>query len=141
MRAEQISFPKNYYLTCLITLHSKCLHLYSTLKYVFELCRSTSQFSSVAQSCLTLCDPMNCSTPGFPVHHQLLELGQTQVHRVGDAIQPSHPQSSPSPTDSSSWGWLNSSVFLTRTSFIKQLMQMIAMVSGQGGWVQSVCFP
>ena len=47
-------------------------------------------FSSVAQSCLTLCDPMDCSTPGFPVHHQLSELTQTHVHWVGDAIQPSH---------------------------------------------------
>ena len=55
------------------------------------------QFSSVAQSCPTLCDPMNCSTPGLPVHHQLLEFTQTHVHRVSDAIQPSHPLSSPSP--------------------------------------------
>ena len=55
------------------------------------------QFSSVAQSCLTLCNPMNHSTPGLPVHHQLLEFTQTHVHRVGDAIQPSHPLSSPSP--------------------------------------------
>ena len=55
------------------------------------------QFSSVAQSCLTLCDPVNCSTPGLPVHHQLPEFIQTHVHRVGDAIQPSHPLSSPSP--------------------------------------------
>ena len=47
--------------------------------------------------CPTLCDPMDCSTPGFPVHHQLLELAQTHVHWVGDAIQPSHPLSSPSP--------------------------------------------
>ena len=54
------------------------------------------QFSSVAQSCLTLWDPMNCSTPGCPVHHQLLELAQTHVHWVGDAIKPSHPLSSPS---------------------------------------------
>ena len=54
-------------------------------------------FSSVAQSCPTLCDPMNCSTPGLPVHHHLPEFTQTQVHRVGDAIQPSHPLSSPSP--------------------------------------------
>ena len=51
---------------------------------------------SVAQSCLTLCDPMDCSTPGFPVHHQLPELTQTQVHRAGDVIQPSHPLLSPS---------------------------------------------
>ena len=55
------------------------------------------QFSSVAQSCLTLCDPMNRSTPGLPGQHQLLEFTQTHVHRVGDAIQPSHPLSSPSP--------------------------------------------
>ena len=55
------------------------------------------QFSSVAQSCLTLWDPMNRSTPGLPVHHQLPEFTQTHVHQVGDAIQPSHPLSSPSP--------------------------------------------
>ena len=55
------------------------------------------QFISVAQSCPTLCDPMNCSTPGLPVHHQLPEFTQTHAHRVGDAIQPSHPLSSPSP--------------------------------------------
>ena len=54
-------------------------------------------FSSVTQSCPTLCDPMNRSTPRLPVHHQLLEFTQTHVHRVGDAIQPSHPLSSPSP--------------------------------------------
>ena len=51
-------------------------------------------FSSVAQSCPTLCNPMNCSTPGLPDHHQLTEFTQTHVHRVGDAIQPSHPLSS-----------------------------------------------
>ena len=55
------------------------------------------QFSSVAQLCPALCDVMNCSTPGLPVHHQLPESTQTHVHRVGDAIQPSHPLSSPSP--------------------------------------------
>ena len=55
------------------------------------------QFSSVTQSCLTLCNPMDCSTLGLPVHHQLLELAQTYVHRVSDAIQPSHPLSSPPP--------------------------------------------
>ena len=53
--------------------------------------------SSVASSCLTLCNPMDCSTPGFPVHHQFPEFTQTHVHRIGDAIQPSHPLSSPSP--------------------------------------------
>ena len=56
-----------------------------------------SQFCSVAQSCPTLCDPMNHSTPGLPVHHQLPEFTQTHVHRVSNAIQPSHPLSSPSP--------------------------------------------
>ena len=52
---------------------------------------SVPQFSSVAQPCPTLCDLMDCSTPGFPVHHRLLELAQTCVHRVSDVIQPSHP--------------------------------------------------
>ena len=55
------------------------------------------QFSSVAQSCLTLCNPVDCSTPGLPVHHQLPEFTQTQVHRISDAFQPSHPLSYPSP--------------------------------------------
>ena len=57
----------------------------------------TSSFSSVAQPCSTLCNPMNPSTPGLPVHHQLPEFTQTHVHRVSDAIQPSHPLLSPSP--------------------------------------------
>ena len=55
------------------------------------------QFSSVTQSYPSFCDPMNHSTPGLPVHHQLLEFTQTQVHRVSDAIQPSHPLLSPNP--------------------------------------------
>ena len=58
---------------------------------------SSVQFSSVAQSCLTLCNPMNCSKPDLPVHHQLPEFTQTHVHWVSDAIQPLHPLSSPSP--------------------------------------------
>ena len=58
---------------------------------------SSCSFSSVAQSCLTLCDPMDCSTPGFPIHHQLLKLAQIHIHQVDDAIQPSHPLSPPSP--------------------------------------------
>ena len=58
---------------------------------------SSVQFNSVTQSCPTLCDPMNCSTPGLPVHHQLPEFTQTHVHWVGDAMQPSHPLSSHSP--------------------------------------------
>ena len=59
--------------------------------------KSVSVLSSVTQSCLTLCDPMNHSTPGLPVHHQLPEFTQTHAHRVGDAIQPCHPLLSPSP--------------------------------------------
>ena len=55
------------------------------------------QFSSVPQSCPTLCDPIDCSTPGLSVHHQLPEFSQTHVHHIGDAIQPSHLLSSPSP--------------------------------------------
>ena len=73
------------------------------------------QFSSVAQLCPTLCDPMNHSMPGLPVHHQLPEFTQTHVHRVNDAIQPSHPLSSPSPPapnpsqHHSLFQWVNSS--------------------------------
>ena len=59
--------------------------------------KDSVQFRSVAQSCPTLCDPMNRSTPGLPVHHQLPEFNQTHVHRVSDTIQPSHPLSSPFP--------------------------------------------
>ena len=61
------------------------------------ICIRSDQIRSVAQSCPTLCDPMNRSMPGLPVHHQLLEFTQTHVHRVSDAIQPSHPLASPSP--------------------------------------------
>ena len=76
---------------------------------------SRVQFSLVTQSCLTLWDPMNHSTPGLPVHHRLLEFTQTHVHRVGDSIQPSYPLSSPSrpaPNPSQHQGlfqWVNSS--------------------------------
>ena len=79
-----------------VTPHkSPLLHVF----YYYEipvLCVSV-QFSSVTQSCLTLCNPMDCSTPGSPVHHQLLEPAQTHVHWVDDAIQSSHPLLSPSP--------------------------------------------
>jgi len=67
------------------------------VQFQFHQRFSSVPFSSVAQSCLTLCDPMDCSTPGLPVHHPFLELTQTHVHWVGDAIQPSHPLSSPFP--------------------------------------------
>ena len=74
------------------------------------------QFSSVYQSCPILCNPMDCSTPGFPGHHQLPELAQTHVQRVCDAIQPSHPLSSPSPPtfnhsqNQSLFQWISSSM-------------------------------
>ena len=71
---------------------------YSSLgKWKPSLSVSSVQFSSVAQLCSTLCDLVNRSTPGLPVHHQLPEFTQTHIHRVGDAIQPSHPLLSPSP--------------------------------------------
>ena len=84
------SFPP--VISCQLFLSHFYLHQFSSV-----------QFSSVAQSCPTLCDPMNGSMPGLPVHHQLLESTQTHVHRVGDAIQPSHPlltPSSPAPNPS-----------------------------------------
>ena len=71
-------------------------HDWSNLAAAVLLLKQAVQFSSVTQSCLTLCDPMDCSVPGFPVHHQFLELAQTHVHRVSDAIQPSNPLSSTS---------------------------------------------
>ena len=80
------------------------------LKHVYSV-----QFSSVTQSCPTLWDPMSCSTAGFPVHHQVPEFTQTHIHRVSDAIQPSHPLSSPSPPAPNPYQhqrhfqWINSS--------------------------------
>ena len=87
----------------------------NNLSRVGILFLSWAQFSSVAQSCPTLCDPMNHSKPGLPVHHQLPEFTQTHIHRVNDAIQPSHPLSSPSPPapkasqHQSLFLWVNSS--------------------------------
>ena len=85
---------KNVCLICALT-NSFSPSLIFCMKYntVFPV-----QFSSVTQSCATLCDPMNRSTLGLPVHHQLLDFTQTHNHRVSDAIQPSHPLSSPSPS-------------------------------------------
>ena len=86
-----------------LTQHTYNLYTYllhsqnMAIRLSWELNFQSVQFTSVTQSCLTLCDPMNCSTPGPPVHHQLLELTQTHVHRISDAIQPSHPRLSPSP--------------------------------------------
>ena len=94
-------------------------YMWTLKNYTTELIYKTETYSdqirSVAQSCLTLCDPMNHSTPGLPVHHQLPEFTQTHVHWVSDAIQPSHPLSSPSPPapspsqHQSLFQWVNSS--------------------------------
>jgi len=87
---------------------------FMTNKLVGEI-RVTTNCCSVTQSCPTLCDPMNRSTPGLPVHHQLPEFTQTHIHQVGDAIQPSYPPSSPSPPapnpsqHQSLFQWVNSS--------------------------------
>ena len=83
-----------------IVLHcfAKSFHFCLRFKgFVNKMSHLFYQFSSVVQLCPTVCDPMDCSTPGLPVHHQLPELTQTHVHRVGGAIQPSLPLSSPSP--------------------------------------------
>ena len=83
----------------IIFSHSEgCLFTLLIVSFAVQKLLSLVQFSSVTQSCLTLCHPMNHSTPGLPVHHQLPELTQTHVHRVSDAIQPSHPLSSSSPS-------------------------------------------
>ena len=109
------------------------------------------QLSSVAQSCPTLCDPMNRSTPGLPVHHQLLEFTQTHIHRVVDAIHPSHPQSSPSPPapnpsqHQSLFQWVNSSHEVAKVlefqlqhhSFQRNLRADVL----QNGLVGSLCSP
>ena len=94
------------------------------------------QFSSVTQSCLALCDPMNHSTLGFPVHHQLLEFTQTHVHRVGDAIQPSYPLSSsspPAPNPSQHQGlfqWVNSSHEVAKVLEFQLQHQIFQWTSG-----------
>ena len=76
-----------------LILNNSSFHTY----HHHTIIKKNIQFSSITQSCLILCDPMDCSTPGFPVHHQPPDLAQTHVHRVSDAIQPSHPLSFPSP--------------------------------------------
>ena len=104
--------------TCDCSTATKSRSLYSCLGFICIWVNKNSsvQFSSVAQSCPTLCDSMNCSMPGLPVHHQLTKFIQTYIHRVSDAIQPSHPRSSPSPPapnpsqHQSLFQWVNVSV-------------------------------
>ena len=83
--------------TCISYIGRQILYHWATWEAQDSLLGTWFRFSSVTQLCLILCDPMNHSTPGLPVHHQLLESTQTHVHWVSDAIQPSHPLSSPSP--------------------------------------------
>ena len=96
--SRELSWPRDqtsiFYVSCIGRWVLCHLHHLGYVGIISNVC--TAQFGSVAQSWLTLCDPIDCSLPGFPVHHQLPELAQTQVHQVSDAIQPSHPLSSPS---------------------------------------------
>ena len=103
------SFLHNLYFFKNCNLLNKRCHIFTdrtatSVQFLLSQCGSSFsesvssvQFSSVTQLCPTLCDPMNRSTTGLPVHHQLPELTQTHIHRVSDSIQPSHPLSSPSP--------------------------------------------
>ena len=99
------------------------------------------QIRSVAQSCPTLCDPMNCSTPDLPVPHQLLEFTQTHVHQVSDVIQPSHPLLSPSPLASNAsqhqslFQWVNSSYEVAKVLEFQLLASFLPKKSQ--GWSPS----
>ena len=105
-----------------------------------------SVFSSVAQSCLTLCDPVNCHTPGLPVHHQLLEFIQTHVHWVGDAIQPFHPLSSPSPPSlnlsqhQDLFKWVSSLHQVAKVLYFQLSIPGLERSSGEGNGVPSTVF-
>ena len=103
--------------------------------------------SSLTQSCLTFCNPMNCSTPGLPVHHQLPESTQTPVHHVSDAIQPSHPLSSPSPPalnisqHQCLFKWVSSSHQVAQVTGVSASTSVLPMntqdwsLSGWTGWI------
>ena len=96
-RQAAVEFPESETTPAFWSTCSSSPELYGNSGHRPEPSQKETKFSSVAQSCPTLCDPMNRSTPGLPVHHHLPEFTQTHVHRVSDAIQPSHPRSSPSP--------------------------------------------
>ena len=115
-------------------------------KFTTNLWFSSVQFSSVTQSCPTLCNPMNRSTPGLPVHHQLPEFTQTLIHRVSDAIQPSHPLSSPSPPapnpsqHQSLFQWVNSlHEVLSYHLIIPTFLQCLVLMSSLSLQIVSVC--
>ena len=103
--------------------------------------RKSDQIRSVAQLCPTLCDPMNCSTPGLPVHHQLPEFTETHIPRVSDAIQPSHPLSSPSPPapnpsqHQSLFQWVNSFAWGGQSTGVSALASVLPKRSQ--GWSPS----
>ena len=153
----------NYLKACSVSLELRAPHspprsplqphragLHRGRRETLMLLFSSVQFSSVAQSCLTLCDPMSRSTPGLPVHHQLPEFTQTHVHRVGDAIQPSNPLSSPSPSPSPSqhrgpYQWVNSSHEVTKVLEFQLQPQSFQWTPRtdllQDGLVASPCSP
>ena len=119
IRSLNLEYTKNFYNSTkkwvkFLLTHYQIRYIISLWKNV-QIIYHSVQFSSVAQSCPTLCDPMNCSMPALPVHHQLPEFTQTHIHWVSDAIQPSHPLSSPSPPAPSPsqhqglFQWVNSS--------------------------------
>ena len=104
------------------------------------------QFSSVAQLCPTLCDPMSRSTPGLPVHHQLPEFTQTHVHWVSDAIQPTHPLSSPSPSApnpsqdqslpmSQLFTWGGQSIWISASASVLPMNTQVWSPLGWTGWI------
>ena len=121
--------------------HQIRLSKIKTIPLIFKNVLSSVQFSPVTQSCPTLFDPMNRSTPGLPVHHQLLEFIQTHVHRVSDAIQPSHPLSSPSPPapnlsqHQSLFQWVNSSHEVAKVLGVSALASFLPKKSQ--GWSPS----
>ena len=104
---------------------------------LFQWISSSRQFSSVAQLCLTLCDPTDCSTPGFPVHHQLVEFTQTHLHWVSDAIQPYHLLSSPSPAFSLS----QHQTLFQQVSSSHQVAKVLELQHQSFQWIFRVDFP
>ena len=137
------SLGKNGYMYTYVWLSPFAVHL----KLSQHSLLISYQFSSVAQSCSTLCNPMNRSTPGLSVHHQLPEFTQTHTHRVGDTIQPSHPllsPSSPAPSPSQHQGlfqWVNSSHEVAKSIGVSALASVLPMNTqdwsplGWTGWI------